>query len=230
MKGKHILVVEDEEPIRRMTRFSLERAGFRVSEAGDARDARFAIADDPPDLMVLDWMLPGLSGLDFARELRADPVTRELPVIMVTARAEEENRVRGLELGCDDYITKPFSPPELVARIKAVLRRMLPGGEQEIIEVGELQINGASQRVSIGGKSVEMGPTEYRLLEFFAGHPDRVFSREQLLDRVWGRGVFVDERTVDVYVLRLRKALAPFGYERSIQTVRGSGYRFSVEE
>lgn len=229
MKGKHILVVEDEEPIRRMTRFSLERAGFRVSEAGDARAARLLIADNRPDLVLMDWMLPGVSGLDFARELRADDATRDLPIIMVTARAEEENRVRGLDLGCDDYVTKPFSPSELVARIKAVLRRMLPGGEQEVIEAGDLLINGASQRVTIGGKPVDLGPTEYRLLEFFAGHPDRVYSREQLLDRVWGQGVYVDERTVDVYVLRLRKSLAPFGYERCIQTVRGSGYRFSVE-
>jgi len=229
MKGKHILVVEDEEPIRRMMRFSLERAGFEVSEAEDAREARLQIADRPPDLVLLDWMLPGLSGLDFARELRGDPATRELPIIMVTARAEEENRVRGLDLGCDDYVTKPFSPSELVARIRAVLRRMLPGGEEELIELGDLVVNRASQRVTINGRSLELGPTEYRLLEFFAGHPDRVYSREQLLDRVWGRGVYVDERTVDVYVLRLRKSLAPAGYDKCLQTVRGSGYRFSVE-
>ncbi|HYW77777.1 MAG TPA: phosphate regulon transcriptional regulator PhoB [Gammaproteobacteria bacterium] len=230
MKGKHILVVEDEEPIRRMTRFSLERAGFEVSEAEDARAARLQIADRPPDLVLLDWMLPGLSGLDFARELRGDPATRELPIIMVTARAEEESRVRGLDLGCDDYVTKPFSPSELVARIRAVLRRMLPGGEEELIKLGELVVNRASQRVTIDGKALDLGPTEYRLLEFFAGHSDRVYSREQLLDRVWGRGVYVDERTVDVYVLRLRKSLAPAGYDKCLQTVRGSGYRFSVDQ
>ncbi len=229
MDGKRILVVEDEEPIRRMMRFSLERAGFAVAEAEDAKAARLAVAEQPPDLVLLDWMLPGVSGIDFARELKAEEVTRELPIIMVTARVEEENRVRGLDLGCDDYVTKPFSPSELVARIRAVLRRTLPGGAEQRMEVGGLIVDGAGQRVSADGKLIELGPTEYRLLEFFASHPERVYSREQLLDRVWGRNVFVEERTVDVHILRLRKALAPYGYDRFVQTVRGSGYRFSPQ-
>lgn len=227
MDNKCILIVEDEEPIRRMLRLGLERAGFEVEETGDAKAARLTIADRPPDLVLLDWMLPGKSGMDFARELKADDATRELPIIMVTARAEEENRVRGLDLGCDDYITKPFSPTELVARIRAVLRRTVPGGPEERIEVAGLAINLASQRVSANGKPIKLGPTEYRLLVFFAAHPERVYSRDQLLDRVWGRSVFVEERTVDVHVLRLRKALAAHGYDHLVQTVRGSGYRFS---
>ena len=229
MEDKRILIVEDEEPIRQMMRFSLERAGFQVDEAEDARGARLAIAEQAPDLVLLDWMLPGTSGIDFARELKADEATRELPIIMVTARAEEENRVRGLDFGCDDYVTKPFSPSELVARIRAVLRRTLPGGAEQRIEVGGLVVDGAGQRVSADGKPVDLGPTEYRLLAFFVGHPERVYTREQLLDRVWGRNVYVEERTVDVHILRLRKALAPYGYEHWVQTVRGSGYRFSTQ-
>jgi two-component system phosphate regulon response regulator PhoB len=229
MEGKHLLVVEDEEPIRQMMRFSLERAGFHVSEVENARAARLAITDRLPDLVLLDWMLPGMSGIDFARELKAAEATRELPIIMVTARAEEENRVRGLDFGCDDYVTKPFSPAELVARIRAVLRRTLPGGAEQRLEVGGLVLDGAGQRVSAAGKPVALGPTEYRLLAFFAAHPERVYTREQLLDRVWGRNVYVEERTVDVHILRLRKALAPHGYEHWVQTVRGSGYRFSPQ-
>ncbi|MGA7965997.1 MAG: phosphate regulon transcriptional regulator PhoB [Gammaproteobacteria bacterium] len=229
MEDKRILVVEDEEPIRQMMRFSLERAGFRVGEAGDARAARLEITERPPDLVLLDWMLPGTSGIDLARELKADEATRELPIIMVTARAEEENRVRGLDLGCDDYVTKPFSPSELVARIRAVLRRTLPGGVEQRMEVGGLVVDSAGQRVSAHGKPVDLGPTEYRLLAFFVSHPERVYTREQLLDRVWGRNVYVEERTVDVHILRLRKALAPHGYEHWVQTVRGSGYRFSTQ-
>lgn len=229
MQGKHLLIVEDEEPIRHMMRFSLERAGFQVSEVGDARAARLAIMDRLPDLVLLDWMLPGMSGIDFARELKAVEATRELPIIMVTARAEEENRVRGLDFGCDDYVTKPFSPAELVARIRAVLRRTLPGGAEQRLEIGGLVLDGAGQRVSAAGKPIALGPTEYRLLAFFAAHPERVYTREQLLDRVWGRTVYVEERTVDVHILRLRKALAPHGYGHWVQTVRGSGYRFSPQ-
>lgn len=210
-----------------MMRFSLERAGFSVSEADDAKAARIEVADRPPDLVLLDWMLPGLSGMDFARELRSEEATREIPIIMVTARVEEENRVRGLDLGCDDYVTKPFSPAELIARIRAVLRRTLPGGVEERMEFDGLAIDVAGKRVSVKGEPLELGPTEYRLLEFFAAHPGRVYSREQLLDRVWGRDAYVEERTVDVHILRLRKALAAFGYEGFVQTVRGSGYRFS---
>lgn len=229
MEDKRILIVEDEKPIRQMLRFSLERAGFKVDEAEDARAARLAIAGQEPDLVLLDWMLPGTSGIDFARELKADEATQELPIIMVTARAEEENRVRGLDFGCDDYVTKPFSPSELVARIHAVLRRTLPGGAAQRIEVGGLVVDGAGQRVWANGKPVELGPTEYRLLAFFVAHPEQVYTREQLLDRVWGRDVYVEERTVDVHILRLRKALAPYGYEQWVQTVRGSGYRFSTQ-
>jgi two-component system phosphate regulon response regulator PhoB len=229
MEGKHLLVVEDEEPIRQMMRFSLERAGFHVSEVENARAARLAITDRLPDLVLLDWMLPGMSGIDFARELKAAEATRELPIIMVTARAEEENRVRGLDFGCDDYVIKPFSPAELVARIRAVLRRTLPGGAEQRLEIGGLVLDGAGQRVSAAGKPIALGPTEYRLLAFFAAHPERVYTREQLLDRVWGRNVYVEERTVDVHILRLRKALAPHGYEDWVQTVRGSGYRFSPQ-
>ncbi len=229
MEDQHILIVEDEEPIRQMMRFSLERAGFQVFEVGDARAARLAITDRLPDLVLLDWMLPGMSGIDFARELKAAEATRELPIIMVTARAEEENRVRGLDFGCDDYVIKPFSPAELVARIRAVLRRTLPGGAEQRLEIGDLVLDGAGQRVSAAGKPIALGPTEYRLLAFFVAHPERVYTREQLLDRVWGRNVYVEERTVDVHILRLRKALAPHGYERWVQTVRGSGYRFSPQ-
>lgn len=227
MQDKHILVVEDEEPISRMIRFSLERAEFRVSDAADAAAARLAIANARPDLVLLDWMLPGMSGLELARELRADAATHDLPIIMVTARVEEEDRVRGLDLGCDDYITKPFSPSELVARIRAVLRRTVPGGAEQRMDLGGLMIDGAGQRISADGHAIALGPTEYRLLTFLAGHPERVYSREQLLDRVWGRNVYIDERTVDVHIRRLRKALAPYGYDRLIQTVRGSGYRLS---
>ncbi|HET6655147.1 MAG TPA: phosphate regulon transcriptional regulator PhoB [Gammaproteobacteria bacterium] len=230
MADRYILVVEDEQPIRQMMRLSLERAGLQVGEAADARAARLAIATRPPDLVLLDWMLPGTSGLQFARELKADAATRDLPVIMVTARVEEEDRVRGLDFGCDDYVTKPFSPSELVARIRAVLRRTLPGGVNERIDIGGLTVDRAARRISVGGQTVELGPTEYRLLEFFAGHPDRVYSREQLLNRVWGRDVYIGERTVDVHIRRLRKALAPHGCHRLVQTVRGSGYRFSVSD
>lgn len=227
MQQKHILVVEDEAPIRDMIRFALERSDFRVSEAEDAQSARLAIASNRPDLILLDWMLPGVSGAEFARELRRDELTRGMPVIMVTARVEEEDRVRGLNLGCDDYIVKPFSSAELVARVRAVLRRTLPGGEDETMEVEGLRLNAASQRVSAGESPVSLGPTEFRLLRFFMSNPERVYSREQMLDRVWGQNVFVEERTVDVHIRRLRKALAPFGFDRFIQTVRGSGYRFS---
>ncbi|MES1944255.1 phosphate regulon transcriptional regulatory protein phoB [Salinisphaera sp. PC39] len=229
MQHKHILVVEDEAPIRDMIRFALERADFRVSEAEDAQGARLAIAEDRPDLILLDWMLPGVSGAEFAREVRRDELTRNMPVIMVTARVEEDDRVRGLNLGCDDYVVKPFSSSELVARVRAVLRRTLPGGEDETIEVEGLRLDAASQRVSAGEDPVRLGPTEFRLLRFFMSNPERVYSREQMLDRVWGQNVFVEERTVDVHIRRLRKALAPFGFDRFIQTVRGSGYRFSTK-
>jgi two-component system phosphate regulon response regulator PhoB len=227
VENKLILIVEDEPSIREMVRFALQRAEFRVAEAGDAQAARVQIAGSQPDLILMDWMLPGVSGVELARELKNAPTTKDIPIIMVTARTEEEDRVRGLNLGCDDYVTKPFSFPELIARIKAVLRRTLPGGEHEKLAVAGLEVDGASQRVTAKGEPVHLGPTEYRLLHFFASHPDRVYTREQVLDRVWGRNVYVEERTVDVHIRRLRKALEPFGCDGLIQTVRGTGYRFS---
>ncbi|MES1940631.1 phosphate regulon transcriptional regulatory protein phoB [Salinisphaera sp. T5B8] len=227
MQHKHVLIVEDEAPIRDMIRFALERADFAVSEAEDAQSARLAMAERRPDLVLLDWMLPGVSGAEFARELRRDELTAQLPVIMVTARVDADDRVRGLNLGADDYITKPFSSSELVARVRAVLRRSLPGGEDETLELDGLVLDAASQRVAAGDSPVKLGPTEYRLLRFFMSNPERVYSREQMLDRVWGQNVFVEERTVDVHIRRLRKALAPYGFDHFIQTVRGSGYRFS---
>lgn len=227
MQHKKILVVEDEAPIREMLRFALARADLDVDQAADAAEARISIANTRPDLLLLDWMLPGMSGIDFARELKSSAYTRDIPVIMVTARSEEEDRIRGLNIGCDDYVSKPFSFPELIARISAVLRRSVPGGEEEQIIVSDLQVDAASQRVTVAGQPVHLGPTEYRLLHFLASHPERVYTREQVLDRVWGQNVYVEERTVDVHIRRLRRALEPFGCNEMIQTVRGTGYRFS---
>ncbi|MGH8461499.1 MAG: phosphate regulon transcriptional regulator PhoB [Stenotrophobium sp.] len=227
MSGRLILVVEDESAIREMLRFALKRADFRVADASDAQQARLRIAEERPDLILMDWMMPGSSGIELTRELKAAPTTRDIPLIMVTARAEEEDRVRGLNIGCDDYVSKPFSFPELIARIQAVLRRTLPGGEDEKLSVSGLEVDGASQRVTAKGEIVKLGPTEYKLLYFFISHPERVYTREQVLDRVWGQGVYVEERTVDVHIRRLRQALEPHGCEQMIQTVRGSGYRFS---
>lgn len=228
MQNKHVLIVEDEIPIRDMLRFALERAGIRVSEAGDVQQARIVMAAALPDLLLLDWMLPGASGIEFTRELRRSDLTRELPIIMVTARGQEAERVRGLNLGCDDYVVKPFSSSELVARVAAVLRRTQPGGVDQVLGAGSLQLDLSSQRVSVTGEVVDLGPTEFRMLAFFMQNPERVFSREQLLDRVWGQGVYVEERTVDVHIRRLRKALEPVACAGCIQTVRGSGYRFSA--
>ncbi len=227
MQNKKILVVEDEAPIRDMLRFALERSEFRISLAGDVPEARLRIAESRPDLILMDWMMPGVTGIEFTRELKSAPMTKDIPIIMVTARVEEEDTVRGLNVGCDDYISKPFSFPELTARIQAVLRRTLPGGEEEQLAVAGLQVDAASQRVTAKGEPVRLGPTEYRLLHFFVSHPERVYTREQVLDRVWGQNVYVEERTVDVHIRRLRKALAPHGYDAMIQTVRGTGYRFS---
>jgi two-component system phosphate regulon response regulator PhoB len=228
MSAKQILVVEDERPIREMIAFGLRRAGFEVREAADARSGRAEVANKLPDLLLVDWMLPDTSGLEFTRALKRDRETRELPVIMLTARAEEGDKVAGLEGGADDYITKPFSPRELLARINAVLRRALPAEGSERIDIEGLVLDQSSQRVSSGERTVALGPTEYRMLAFFMTHPERVYTREQLLDRVWGGNVYVEERTIDVHIRRLRKALEEFGYDRLIQTVRGSGYRFSA--
>ena len=223
----HILLVEDDAAIRDMLQFPLNKAGYTVREAGDVRTAKSLLLESPPDLILLDWMLPDTSGLDWARTLKASPVTRDIPVIMLTARGEEEDRVRGLDVGADDYVTKPFSPRELVARIKAVLRRTTPTTGEEPIEVEGLRLDPVSHRISGNGEAIAMGPTEYNLLHFFMTHQDRVFSRGQLLDRVWGTNVYVEERTVDVHIRRLRKALATTGHDHLVQTVRGSGYRFS---
>jgi len=227
MSAKQILVIEDERPIREMIAFGLRRAGFEVREAADARSGREEVANKRPDLLLVDWMLPDTSGLEFTRALKRDRETSELPVIMLTARAEEGDKVAGLEGGADDYITKPFSPRELLARINAVLRRTMPAEGSERVEVEGLVLDQSSQRVSTGDRTVSLGPTEYRMLAFFMTHPERVYTREQLLDRVWGGNVYVEERTIDVHIRRLRKALEEFGYDRLIQTVRGSGYRFS---
>ncbi len=228
MVQKRILVVEDEASIREMLAFSLGRAGFAVDRAADGREARAAIADGYPDVVLMDWMLPDVSGLELTRQLKRDPDTREIPVIMVTARAEEDDRVTGLDGGADDYIVKPFSPRELLARIRAALRRT-SAGEDEVIRFDGLELDMASHVVRAGAREVQLGPTEYRLLEFFMRHPDRVYSRAQLLDRVWGGNVYVEERTVDVHIRRLRKALSESGFDRMIRTVRGSGYRFSPD-
>ncbi|MBL8251642.1 MAG: phosphate regulon transcriptional regulator PhoB [Candidatus Competibacter sp.] len=228
MNAKRILIVEDEQPIRDMVRFALAEAGFEVREAADARQAQASIAERLPDLILMDWMLPGLSGIDFSRRLKREALTREVPIIMLTARAEEADKVQGLENGSDDYMTKPFSPRELVARIRAVLRRGGPAAEDELLRADGLSLDLASHRVSAGETRLDMGPTEYRLLEFFMSHPERVYSRGQLLDRVWGSNVYVEERTVDVHIRRLRKVLEPHGYDALIQTVRGAGYRFST--
>jgi len=228
MTGKQILIVEDEKPIRDMIAFGLRRAGFDVREAEDSAAARASIADLRPDLLLVDWMLPDQSGLELTRAVKRNKDTADMPVIMLTARAEEQDKVAGLEGGADDYVTKPFSPRELLARIQAVLRRASPAGAGEAIEAGTLRIDTASHRVTVGEETVPLGPTEYRLLQFFMEHPERVYGRSQLLDRVWGGNVYVEERTVDVHIRRLRKALEPYGCDGLVQTVRGSGYRFST--
>jgi len=228
MSQKQILIVEDEKPIRDMIAFGLRRGGFDVREAEDVGAARASIADRRPDLVLIDWMLPDMSGLELTRSLKRDKETAEVPVIMLTARADEQDKVLGLEGGADDYVTKPFSPRELLARINAVLRRANHGAVEEVVAAEGLQLDVASHRVSAGEATVPLGPTEYRLLAFFMTHAERVYSRSQVLDRVWGGNVYVEERTVDVHIRRLRKALEPFGYDRFIQTVRGSGYRFSI--
>jgi len=229
MTSKQILIVEDERPIREMIAFGLKRAGFEVREAEDCRAARAALADRRPDLVLIDWMLPDTSGLELTRSLKRERDTRDLPVIMLTARAEEGDKVAGLDGGADDYMTKPFSPRELIARVNAVLRRSGVQDETERVQFDELSLDRAGHRVMVAERTVPLGPTEYRLLEFFMTHPERVYSREQLLDRVWGGNVYVEERTIDVHVRRLRKALEDFGYDRLVQTVRGAGYRLIID-
>lgn len=227
MARKTILIVEDEKPIREMVTFALGRAGYDLIEASDVSEAFEQLSHKLPDLVLLDWMLPGASGIEFARRMKRDELTRDVPIVMLTARGEEEDKVSGLEAGADDYITKPFSPRELMARIKAVLRRASPDSEGGMIEVAGLRLDPESHRVTGGNVDIDVGPTEFRLLTFFMTHPERVFSRTQLLDRIWGRNAYVEERTVDVHILRLRKALMPSGFDALIQTVRGVGYRLS---
>jgi two-component system phosphate regulon response regulator PhoB len=223
-----ILVVEDEPAIRELLRVNLVDAGYEVREAPDAESAQREIKESLPDLLLLDWMLPGKSGLLLAKELHGDARTRELPIIMITARTDEADKVAGLEAWVDDYVTKPFSPRELKARIKAVLRRRAPEAAQEPLVAGALRLDPATHRVTADGSTVPLGPTEFRLLRFLLARPERVHSRAQLLDQVWGDDVYIEERTVDVHVRRLRVALEPFGQEKLIETVRGSGYRLAV--
>lgn len=229
MTGRKILIVDDESAIRDMLRVALEMADYQCIEASNAQDAHSLIIDEKPDLILLDWMMPGTSGIELARRLKRDEVTANLPIIMLTAKGEEDNKIQGLEVGADDYITKPFSPRELVARLKAVLRRADPQITSAPIIVQGLCLDPASHRVTINDQSVDMGPTEYRLLEFFLTHQERAYTRSQLLDHVWGGNVYVEERTVDVHIRRLRKALAIDGHEDLVQTVRGTGYRFSTK-
>jgi two-component system phosphate regulon response regulator PhoB len=221
-----ILVVDDEPDIREVIRFALEAAGFETEEAGDAGAALEMIQRDTPDLLLLDWMLPGRSGLDLAKQLKEDPRTEGLPIIMVTARTEERDLIKGLGGGADDYITKPFSPRELIARLKALLRRAGQQTEDKLNVLG-LQLDPSSHRVTLQGEPLSVTPIEFRLLHFFMTHPERVFSRQQLLDQVWGNGAYVEERTVDVHIRRLRKILEASDHDKLIQTVRGAGYRFS---
>ncbi len=230
MAETRILVVEDEQAIRDLIAFGLRRAGYQVDLAEDSQQAKSRIGDRRPDLMLVDWMLPDMSGLELTRQLRRDATTRDIPMIMLTARAEESDKVAGLEGGVDDYMTKPFSARELIARIQAVLRRSAPAGSEDRIEVEGLTLDQAGHRVLASGKTVSLGPTEYRLLAFLMTHPDRVYSRSQLLDRIWGGNVYVEERTVDVHIRRLRKALEASDYDRFVQTVRGAGYRFSAQK
>jgi len=227
-QNKTILIVDDEAPIRDMLRVALEMADYRCLEADDAQQAHAIIVDEKPSLILLDWMLPGTSGIELARRLKKDELTNTIPIIMLTAKSEEDNKIQGLEMGADDYITKPFSPRELVARLKAVLRRTDTAELLGPIIADGLCMDPACHVVTINEQTLQMGPTEYRLLEFFLTHQDRVYTRSQLLDHVWGGNVYVEERTVDVHIRRLRKVLSIDGHDRLIQTVRGTGYRFST--
>ncbi|GMG86098.1 phosphate regulon transcriptional regulator PhoB [Biformimicrobium ophioploci] len=229
MNSKTILIVDDEAPVRDMLRVALEMADYRCLEAENAQQGHALVIDESPDLILLDWMLPDVSGIELARRLKRDEVTAQIPIVMLTAKNDEDNKIRGLETGADDYITKPFSPRELVARLKAVLRRAGPANDDAPLTAGKLVMDPVSHRVTIDGKPVELGPTEFRLLQFFLSHQERVYTRTQLLDHVWGGNVYVEERTVDVHIRRLRKAIALEGHDQLIQTVRGTGYRFSTQ-
>ncbi|HXW29140.1 MAG TPA: phosphate regulon transcriptional regulator PhoB [Xanthobacteraceae bacterium] len=224
--GARILIVEDEEPLTLLLRYNLEAEGYEVDIAARGDDAEIKLKESPPDLVLLDWMLPGLSGIELCRRVRARPDTERMPIIMLTARGEESERVRGLAIGADDYIVKPFSVPELLARIRALLRRAKPGQVATVLSIGDVELDRETRRVLRSGRDVHLGPTEFRLLEFLMQSPGRVFSREQLLNGVWGRDIYIDERTVDVHVGRLRRALNRGRSTDPIRTVRGGGYAF----
>ena len=225
-----ILIVDDDPAIREMISLALANGGYEVQQAGNTMDARQAMSRQTPDLILLDWMLPGQSGFEFARSLQRDASFKQIPIIMLTARGQEEDKVAALEAGADDYVAKPFSISELLARIKAVLRRTRQDSGGEILEAGMLRLDQGTHRVSINNNLLELAPMEYQLLLFFMTHPERVYSREQLIDRVWGTSVWVEERTIDVHIRRLRKSLESSGHDRLIQTVRGAGYRFSTHD
>ncbi|HGM9853702.1 TPA: phosphate regulon transcriptional regulator PhoB [Proteus mirabilis] len=226
--ARRILVVEDETAIREMICFVLEQNGFQPIEAEDYDTALSFLIDPYPDLVLLDWMITGGSGIQVIKQMKRENNTRDIPIIMLTAKGEEEDKVKGLETGADDYVIKPFSPKELVARVKAILRRLSPMSAEDVIEFNGLSLDPVSHRVTSQDKPIDMGPTEFKLLHFFMTHPERVYSREQLLNYVWGTNVYVEDRTVDVHIRRLRKAIEQDGHDRMIQTVRGTGYRFSA--
>lgn len=231
MTKNTILVVEDEEAIRQMLHFNLSRAGFEVLGAPTSTAALAHLAQTTPALILMDWMLPDISGLELTRSIKSNKEQSAIPIIMLTARSQEQDKISGLDGGADDYVTKPFSPRELISRINALLRRTAPSTEDELVfEIGPISVNSTSHRVTARGKKIKLGPTEFRLLEHLISHPDRVYSRSQLLDRVWGNDVYIEERTVDVHVRRLRKALTEAACEHMIQTVRGAGYRLSNEQ
>ncbi|CAM8291671.1 phosphate regulon transcriptional regulatory protein PhoB [Candidatus Methylopumilus universalis] len=225
----NILIVEDESPILELLALNISQAGYNPLRAISAEHAEKLINEALPDIILLDWMLPGMSGIDFAKKLRSNALTKTIPIIMLTARSDELDKVKGLEVGADDYITKPFSPRELNARIKAVLRRKAPELTEDILKINGLELNPVSHRVTGNNKLLEMGPTEFRLLHFFMSNPERVYSRSQLLDKVWGSQIFIEDRTVDVHIRRLRNILTQSEHENLIQTVRGSGYRLSTK-
>ncbi len=226
--SRRVLIVDDERAIREMVCLALSSEGFQCLEASDAHKAEVVLREQPPDIILLDWMMPGISGVDFARSLRRKEKIRDIPIIMLTARAEEEDMIRGLDSGVDDYLTKPFSTRELLARIRSLLRRIDGHAENTMLQAGRLQLDLLAHRVSCQGNMIDLGPTEFRLLKFFMENQERVYSREQVLNHVWGNNVYVEERTVDVHIRRLRKALEPCSHDQLVQTVRGAGYRFSA--
>ncbi len=228
--SKSILIVEDEEPIREMLAFTLSRAGYTILEAGSVNEARQVIEKRIPSLILLDWMLPGISGVDFISALRTDLLTNSVPIVMLTAKSDEMDKIKALDTGADDYITKPFSTKEMLARVRALIRRTDENDQQQTIEIPGLIINPTTCKVLAGERNVDLSPTEFKLLYFFISQQEKVFSRAQILDKVWGDSVFVEERTVDVHIRRLRKNLEPFGFNKKIQTVRSFGYKFSLQQ